>query len=443
MSAECQSRIKLGHVGLPISFLVHHAEKMDLRRLAVTILILLSLVRQSRQTQTRSGQVYNPDILGQNIGSLKPKAIEFVPKRREREPRFKPRKNRTQRKCAAKVRGTKRPTYKTIKVYSQNVHGLFESAKNENGKAIKRERTFVKREYVVDMMRRKEINIFLMQETWDEGDYTKDLGSGYIMFHHNSKKKRGRTGVAIVIAPHIAKMWREDGGNDAITIQQFEGRFIGIHIQMPEFNTKGKRIKDRWQKLFITSVYHPYDDTHFAFNSELDEVLSRMADDRDIVMGGDMNAQVGRRRDSDPDSYSNVLGPFGLEAQNDKGRDLLQVYLSNKLCIMNTFYEASSHVTHISCNKEKTECMLDMTSVSKGIFSRVSDCRKVDDGIRSDHSAICLKLMTCSIEFNRAGAVSNGEVDREKILNDSKTNSDFNKCFDGKWDKETCYEDFC
>ena len=52
-----------------------------------------------------------------------------------------------------------------------------------------------------------------------------------------------------------------------------------------------------------------------------------------------MNAQVERRRDSNPDGYIDVLGPYGLEVRNGKGRDLLQVYLTNKLSIMNTFYD--------------------------------------------------------------------------------------------------------
>jgi len=211
-----------------------------------------------------------------------------VPKQRKEE-RFKPKKTGVERKRAAKKekkRRNGRPREKTIKVYSQNVHGLFESAKDENGKAIRGQRTFVKREYIVEMMRSKEIDIYLMQETWDEGDYTRDLGGGYIMFHHNSQKKKDRTSVAIVIAPNIAKMWRDDGENDAITISQFEGRFIGISIKFPEFDTKGRRIKDKWQRLFIASVYHPYDDSHSAFNTELDDVLSRIPNKRDIIMGG-------------------------------------------------------------------------------------------------------------------------------------------------------------
>ena len=165
--------------------LVHHTEKMSLRRLAIAALILLSLVQQSRQVRTRSGRATVPDILDQTIGSLNPNAIAFVPKRREKA-RFKPRKTRTQRKEEKRERGCWRPREKAIKIYSQNVHGLFESAKAENGKAIKGERTCVKREYIVDMMKRMEIDIFLMQETWDEGDSAKDHVD-LVLRHYNNK----------------------------------------------------------------------------------------------------------------------------------------------------------------------------------------------------------------------------------------------------------------
>ena len=58
-------------------------------------------------------------------------------------------------------------------------------------------------------------------------------------------------------------------------------------------------------------------------------------------------------RDSNQDGYSDVLGPYGLEARNDKGRDLLQVYLTNKLSIMNTFFRcADPHHVRFSQQRE-------------------------------------------------------------------------------------------
>ena len=105
-----------------------------------------------------------------------------------------------------------------------------------------------------------------------------------------------------------------------------------------------------------------------------------------------MNAQVGRRKDSDSDRYDEVLGPYGLDARNKKGRDLLQVYQTNSLSIMNTFFDAPNHVTYALFNEERTECMLDMIAVSRGYREHVIYCRAVDDGVRSDHAAIRLTL---------------------------------------------------
>ena len=110
--------------------------KMNLQRLVITILILLLLVRRLRRT--RNDTASDPNIFDRSISSLNPKAVVLVLKRREREPRFKPKKTRGQRRHAKKMNeGSKgRRSQETIKVYSQNIHGLFESAKNENGKAI-------------------------------------------------------------------------------------------------------------------------------------------------------------------------------------------------------------------------------------------------------------------------------------------------------------------
>ena len=108
------------------------------------------------------------------------------------------------------------------------------------------------------------------------------------------------------------------------------------------------------------SVYHPYDTTYSVFNTKLDSILNSKTN-CDIIMGGDMNAQVGGR---DCTELDDVLEPFGLEKRDEKGKDLLGVYQDNKLCMMNTYFEHPNYVTFVSQNKEKSKCTLDMISVS-------------------------------------------------------------------------------
>jgi hypothetical protein len=52
----------------------------------------------------------------------------------------------------------------------------------------------------------------------------------------------------------------------------------------------------------------------------------------ELIIGADMNAQVGK---CDCEEYDAILGPFGIETRNDKGRDLLQTYQ----CIQTAHYE--------------------------------------------------------------------------------------------------------
>ena len=192
----------------------------------------------------------------------------------------------------------------------------------------------------------------------------------------------------------MTKAWKDVGGLDPIQTKKggtFEGRFIGIQLKLAEFDDRGKKIKGKCQKMFLASVYHPYDKTHQAFNTELNDILTRVPQDFDIIMGGDMNAQVGRREigiDEEGAEFNDVLGPFGIETRNKKGKDLLQIYQANNLRILNTYFESPSHVTYVSFNKEKSKCMLDTITASKSVYKKVIYCRAVNDGIRSDHSAI-------------------------------------------------------
>ena len=181
----------------------------------------------------------NPSILGIN-----PKASEFVPKRQstkgggngqQKTTKSNRSRSQTTRKRRRKKDGDQAKR-KHIKLYSQNVHGIYESRKDENNNPIKNERSYVKLEFIVNKMMKDEIDIYLLQETWDEGDDAKDVGNGYYMFKHNvDVKDSSKTGVAIILSPRIVNAWKDAGGRDPVTTTkggQFEGRFIGVTLKM-------------------------------------------------------------------------------------------------------------------------------------------------------------------------------------------------------------------
>ena len=113
-------------------------------------------------------------------------------------------------------------------------------------------------------MQKNDIDAYLLQETWDEKDYISERVDGYTAFHHNDDRKQIRTRVTIMLSPRYSNDWKAAGGLDPIQTPRgkFEGRFVGITLQFPLFNERGNAIKNKWNKLGIATVYHPYGDTY-------------------------------------------------------------------------------------------------------------------------------------------------------------------------------------
>ena len=95
--------------------------------------------------------------------------------------------------------------------YTQSVHGLFESAKDNDGNPIRSERTHVKLQFIVNKMKKHNTGIYFIQASWDENDWINVI-DGCMVFHHNTGVKTDRTGVAIMLAPRFSKAWKDAGG---------------------------------------------------------------------------------------------------------------------------------------------------------------------------------------------------------------------------------------
>ena len=106
-----------------------------------------------------------------------------------------------------------------------------------------------------------DIGAYLIQETWLPGDWETDI-RGYLIIHHNhgiekgkegksepkKTKKRGREkrGVAIILSPSFRQAYRHAGNPKPIVSDpkgQYSGRFIGITLCFPNFDSHGKKVK--------------------------------------------------------------------------------------------------------------------------------------------------------------------------------------------------------
>ena len=165
-----------------------------------------------------------------------------------------------------------------------------------------------------------------------------------------------------------------------------------------------------------------------------------MPTNAEIIIGSDVNVKVGRR---DCEEHKRVLGPFGLDDRNEKGKDLLQIYMANDMRVSNTFFDHSSHITYESFNKDQTKCMLDIFVTSADLHKRVRNCMVVDNGIKSDHSAVTLKLSITSIKFKESTKLQEPKRDWRRIQYEEQANIKFSDLILSETTEETPANEFC
>ena len=121
-------------------------------------------------------------------------------------------------------------------------------------------------------------------------------------------------------------------------------------------------------------------------------------------------------------------------------------YESNQLCVMNTFFQSSNYVTYKSFNDESTECTLDVFAASKSLVRYITNCRVVNDGAISDHSAVQMKLTRISMDVNTTitNKKSHGTLDKMLLTRDK--NAHYNKIVTDKLEEnkelKDSYDDF-
>ena len=115
---------------------------------------------------------------------------------------------------------------------------------------------------------------------------------------------------------------------------EFAGRFINPNIKLASNNRAGKTIqgKQGHKQLALTlvSVYHPCtktseDGLYLRFLKMLHNLLGQAPAKSEIVMGADVNSNIGKRDGIHSTEFRTALGPHGLPRCNMKGKSLLHV----------------------------------------------------------------------------------------------------------------------
>jgi hypothetical protein len=109
---------------------------------------------------------------------------------------------------------------------------------------------------------------------------------------------------------------------------------------------------------------------------------------------------------------------------------------------MNTCFEhKDNYFTHESCNREKTCSTIDIIAVSPFFAPTVTDCKVVNNGVHSNHSAIS---MTWILQTNKPAfdnALLTGRPNVRKILFDKATNVIYSDVIRGRISNDSSYDE--
>ena len=348
---------------------------------------------------------------------------------------------------------------------TQNAHGLRRRARDSDGHILPNSPfDYMRYEHLITTMKLKEIDVYFVQETWLEGDVYDETINGYHVFRHNGGVGHHNfRGVAIVLSPRYYDGWKAAGARPPITTDttgEFAGRFISLNIKLTSTDRTGKQIRGKkgakHLALTLASVYHPCtktgeDDIYLRFLDTLDELLSRAPAASEIIMGADVNSNIGKLDRISSTEFRSVLGPHGLHQRNAKGESLLHVYLGHQLRVMNTFFEPRSggpgHNTWTSNRPTNTGIpeshMLDLLVCSATLHKQIRNCHTMLDGLDSDHRAVALELNLTSIKYKAKTSMNRGDIDWRTICEEEMQRTMYNKYLLQLTSRDMSYENFC
>jgi len=273
----------------------------------------------------------------------------------------------------------KRPKEAFYNIFSQNLQG----AKDE-----------LKLECIIHSMRRHHIDIYLIQETWLTGNWTKDI-HGYTLFHHGLETatcSRGTGGVGIILSPRMKTAWTNAGNPPPIYggILAKTARFIGLQLII-------KPPKSPERRLYVCSAYHPCAGPNMP-NSDIDSfydtlpgLISAAPPSFERIIGCDTNAALGIAT-STPD-LDDVLGNFGLPPVNTRGETIHNILRMQQLQVPTTKFKHRRYDSWTS-NIDGSQHQLDHFFTDRRLNPWITDAKYMHTGsfAPSDHPAIKLKL---------------------------------------------------
>jgi hypothetical protein len=232
-----------------------------------------------------------------------------------------------------------------------------------------------------------------------------------------------------------------------------------MNIMLASNDRVGKQVQGKQgnKQLALTpSAYHPCtktgdDNMYLQFLDTLDALLSQLPAKLEIIIGADINSNIGTLDDLHSTKFCSAIGPQGLPKCNKKGKNLLHDYLVHCLRIMNTFFEVKSsspgHSTWTSNRPTSSGIadthMLNVVVCSTSLHKRIHNCCTTLDGLDSDHCAVSMDLNLTSIKYKANSSMSCGNIDWRKICEEDEQRKLYNKYLLELTYRDMSYNNFC
>lgn len=179
---------------------------------------------------------------------------------------------------------------------------------------------------IVDMMHRRKVDILCVQETRWKGGQAKVLAEGYKLYNSNADEG-SRNGVGIIVEREL------DGEVDRIN-----DRIMNVKLTL------------EGDPITVFSVYAPQagcpKEKKDEFWKTLERVTNAIPDTERLIIGGDLNGHVGKRRSGE----DGVHGGWSYGERNPEGDRIVKFAKAFDLTIANTNFERTSEqlVTYTS-----------------------------------------------------------------------------------------------
>ena len=118
----------------------------------------------------------------------------------------------------------------------------------------------------------------------------------------------------------------------------------------------------------------------------------------------------------DRDGYEKVLGSHGVPGRNARGKNLLGVYNNTNSELKTPSLNTTSMSVHYQ-QRTKNAKHARYHSYVPITPQRIRNCKVTNDGVKSDHFAVQMKLALSTIKFKER-KLNRGTVDWEKIVQD-------------------------